>query len=248
MSGFSSLSEMIAFNAFNQNIMLIALYLNKKTANQFTALSMYFNNILLNPNSDFGRIFWKNLAVQNGGIKCFKSKRINYRFKQILHDLNEIKKDLTAHNVPRWCYHATCQRCGMLCCPDRFKECYYHDRHNLFCNCPITICDSRFEITLNNIESTKAALLVRKEELLRQMLRLDNRIEEFVKKEKKMKSIYKLKKMKPALKSINVNGRYKSTRTQAGNALEQIDIYSSWLVRERPNVNYKDQLGNGVGL
>ena len=247
MSVFSSLSEMIPFNAFNQHITLIALYLDKKTVNHFTALSRYFNNILLNPRSDFGMIFWKNLAVQNGGIKCFKSKRINYRFKQMLNDLNEIKKDLTAHNVPKWRYQATCKKCGMLCCPDRFNEWYYHDRYNRYCNCPITICDSKFEITLNNLKSKKAALVVRKEELLRQMLRLDDKIEEFVKKEEKMKAIYKLEKMKPALESINVNGRYKSTRTQAGNALEEIDIYSSWLVRERPNVNYKVPRRDDVG-
>ena len=248
MPGFSSLSEMIPFNAFNQHITLIALYLDKETVNHFTALSRYFENLLNNEKSEFGRRFWKTIAVQNWGIKPFKSERINFKFKQMIVHFHNIKNKVNVHKVPWWRCYDTCENCGMECYPDTLKPWCYDDEYNRYCNCPIVVCDSKYEMIIKNLNLKRERILNKKVELREQLRRLDDKMEELDEKEKSVNSIHQIKKMIPEFEKMKEKARYKQTRIQATKVLKELKKYEAWLDRERPNVNFKDQGGRGLGL
>lgn len=244
---FTTFAASRSYFAFKQEMTRIGLYLPKDTVIHFTALSRYFNNLLNNPKSDFGRMFWKTLAVKNGGIKAYKSKRINFKFKQMMNVFGEIKKKVKVHKVPQWRSYSTCQNCGKRCYADKFDRWYFDDEYNRFCNCEIVNCESKISIIKRDLEMKKRAINDRKRELRLQLQRLDDRMEDLVEKEKNVNSIHHLEKMKPALENMKQNAHYKSTRVQAKKALDELKKYDSWLCRERPNLNYKAPLGAGLG-
>lgn len=235
---FNNPGDFIPYSVFKQHMMLIGLFLDKKTANHFSALSRYFNNLLNNPKSDFGRMFWKTLAVKNDGIKCYKSNRINYKFKQMMKVFGEIKKNVKVHKLPMWRTYSTCQNCGKRCQPDRFDRWYFDDDWNISCNCEIVDCESKISLIERDLSNRKQAIIDKKRELRLQLLRLDERMELLVEKEKKMKTIRHIKKMKPAFENMKQNGHYKATRDQATRALKDMEKYDTWFQRERRNANY----------
>ena len=240
---FSTFAASRPYTAFKQQLTMIALFLPKETVNHFSALSRYFNNLLNNPKSDFGRMFWKTLAVKNDGIKAFKSNRINYKFKQIMKVFTEIKKKVKIYKVPRWQNHSTCENCGKRCYPDNFELYRFNDRYDRFCNCEFVNCESKVRIIERNIAEKKQAIAHKRSYLHYQLQRLDERMEDLFEKEENVNSIRHLEKMKPALQNMKQNGHYKSTRTQAGKALKELEEYDSWLCRVRRNVNYNALLG-----
>ena len=245
---FATFAASRPYTAFKQEMTPIALFLDNQTVNHFSALSRYFNNLLNNPKSDFGRMFWKTLAVKNGGIKAFKSKRINFKFKRMMNVFGKIKNNVKVHKLPIWRSYSTCQNCRKRCYPDKFDEWYFDNRYNNFCNCEFVNCESKIVIIKDDIEETKLRLIERKRRLVLQLLRLDERIEDLVVKEKKMNTIHHLEKMKPAFENMKLNGHYKSTRDQAARALNEMEHYDTWLCRERRNLNYKPPLGGAVGV
>lgn len=235
-----------SYAAFKQEMTRFALFLPKETVIHFSVLSRYFNNLLNNPKSDFGRMFWKTLAVKNYGIKLFKGRNINYKFKMMRACFNSIKKKVKVHKVPQWRSYSTCQNCGKRCYPDKFDRWYFDDEYNA-CNCEIVNCESKIATIKRDLEMKKRAINDKKRELRLQLQRLDDRMEDLVEKEANVNSIHHLEKMKPALENMKQNGHYKSTRDQAKKALEEMKKYESWLCREKRNVNYKAPLGAGVG-
>ena len=235
------------YTALKQEMIRIGLFLPKETVNHFSALSRYFNNLLNNPKSDFGRMFWKTLAVKNGGIKAYKSKRINYKFKQMMKVFGEIKKKVKVHKVPMWRY-STCQNCGLLSNPDKFDRWYFDDEYNDYCNCKIVDCESKIGRIERDLSSKKQDIIDKKRLLVLQMRMLDDKMEVLVEKEKKVNSIRHVEKMKPAFENMKQNGHYKATRDQATRALKDMEKYDSWFCRVRRNVNYKAPLGGVAGV
>lgn len=245
---FSSLSEMIPFNVFNQHITLFALYLDKETVNHFTALSRYFENLLNNEKSDFGRMFWKTIAVQNWGIKPFKSGRINFKFKQIVMHFHNIKNKVNVHKLPPWRSFGTCEKCGKKSNPDHFRPWCYDDEYNRYCNCPVVVCDSKYEMIIKDLNLKRQEIINRKAQLREQLRRLDDRMKELDEKEKSVNSIHQIKKMIPEFEKMKEKAHYKQTRIQATKVLKEVKKYEVWLHRERTNLNFKDQGGRGLGL
>ena len=160
--------------------------------------------------------------MKNDGIKCYKSKRINYKFKQMMKVFGEIKKNVKVHKLPMWRTHSTCQNCGRNAHPDRFDRWYFDDRYNNFCNCEIVDCESKISIIERDLSNKKQAIIDKKRELRLRLLRLDERMELLVEKEKKMNTIHHIKKMKPAFENMKQNGHYKATRDQATRALKDM--------------------------
>lgn len=237
------------YTALKQEMIRIGLFLPKETVNHFSALSRYFNNLLNNPKSDFGRMFWKTLAVKNGGIKAYKSKRINFKFKQMMKVFGEIKKKVKVHKVPmRPGSVSTCQNCGLDGNPDRFNRRYFDDEYNDYCNCKIVDCESKIGRIERDIEMKKRDIEMKKRVLVSEMRFLKKKMKYLVKKEKNLNSIHHLEKMKPALENMKQNGHYKETRDQATRALKDMEKYDSWFCRVRRNVNYKAPLGGVAGV
>ncbi len=234
------------YTAFKQEMTRIGLFLPKETVEDLSALSRYFNDLLNNPKSDFGRMFWKTWAVKNDGIKRYKSNRINYKFKQMMKVFGEIKKNVKVHKLPMWRTHFTCQNCGKRCYPDKFDRWYFDDQYNYFCNCEIVDCESKIGCIERDLSNNKQAIIDKKRELRLQLLRLDERMELLVEKEKKMKTIRHIEKMKPAFENMKQNGHYKATRDQATRALKDMEKYDAWFQRERRNANYKAPLGGAA--
>ena len=244
---FATFAASRPYTAFKQEMTPIALFLDNQTVNHFSALSRYFNNLLNNPKSVFGRMFWKTLAVKNDGIKAFKSKRINFKLKQMMKVFGEIKKNAKVRKVPMWRHHSTCQNCGNFCHPDIFNVHYFDDRFNRYCNCEFADCASKIEIIESDIELDMDLIIDKKRVLHLQLLGLDERMEILVEKKEKVKTIRHLEKMKPAFKNMKQNGHYKETRKQATRALKELEEYDSWFCRVRRNVNYKAPLGGALG-
>tara|TARA_B100000579_G_C22657528_1_gene769259 strand:+ start:53 stop:808 length:756 start_codon:yes stop_codon:yes gene_type:complete len=244
---FPTFAASVRYFAFKQEMTRFALLLPGETVIHFSALSRFFNNLLNNPKSEFGRMFWKTLAVNNFGIKLFKGRNINYKFKMMREMLNSIKKKVKVHKVPEWRSSSTCQNCGKRCYPDKFDRRYFDDEYNHYCNCEIVICESKIATIKRDLEMKKRAINAKKRALRLELLRLDDRMEDLVEKEKNVDTIHHLEKMKPGLENMKQNAHYKATRTQATKCLKELEEYDGWLRRERRNVNYKDQGGRGLG-
>ena len=236
---FNNRSEFIPYSAFKQHISLLGLFLDLKTVNHFSALSKYFNNLLNNPNSDFGRMFWKNWAVKNGGIKAFKGKNINFKFKLMKAKLDVHLKNAKRNKLSSWNVDAKCENCNKTVWPEKFEIHLFEDRYNRFCNCEITNCKTKLELIERQITWEKQAILGKKRTLIYQLKRIDERMEDVKEKEKKLKSVTFVEKMKDAFENVKENDRYKGIRSQADRALKQIGFFSSYTVKERKNPNYR---------
>ena len=79
-TNFKTIQQANAYQVFCQEGIMprISWFLPKNTVIHFKVLSKYFNNLLNESKSDFGRIFWKSWAVKTYTIKFFKSKNHNY--------------------------------------------------------------------------------------------------------------------------------------------------------------------------
>ena len=71
------------------------------------------------------------------------------------------------------------------------------------------------------------------------MERLDVRMEKAKEKEKKLKSVTFVEKMKCAFENVKENGQIQKYSNQADKALKQIGIFRSYTLRERWNPNYR---------
>ena len=236
---FNNRSEFIRYSVFKQHLSCLSLFLDLKTVNHFSSLSIYFNNLINNPKSEFGWMFWKSWAVKNGGIKAFKGKNINYKFKLMKARLDFHLKNAKRNKLSSWSENVMCQNCNKMCCVERFRIHMFEDRYEQFCNCEITNCESKLEMFEKQIRWEKEAIIRRKKQLLHQLERLDVRMEKAKEKEKKLKSVTFVEKMKCAFENVKENDRYKSIRNQADKALKQIGIFRSYTLRERWNPNYR---------
>jgi hypothetical protein len=240
---FTDLSAAIRYNVFKTHMIPVGLCVDLSTAVNFTVLSRYFNNVLKNPKSQIGWMFWKTLAVKNGGITPSKAKkdRMDYWFKLLRAKFNEIKKNLKKARVYRWRGFPRCQNCDMRCYPDYFYQYYYGDIN--FCNCEIVNCNSEIELILDDLALRKLELADRKKELLRQLEKQEEKMNKLIEKEKNVKAVWHLAKMKPAFQNAKENSRYKTTKVQAEFALKELRLCESMTNRERRNQNYKAPVG-----
>ena len=101
---------------------------------------------------------------------------------------------------------------------------------------------------IKNLNLKRQRILNKKVELREQLRRLDDKMEELDEKEKSVNSIHQIRKMIPEFEKMKETARYKQTRIQATKVLKELKKYQAWLDRERPNVNFKDQGGRGLGL
>lgn len=236
---FNTRSDFIRYSAFKQHISLLSLFLDLKNVNHFSALSKYFNNILNNPRSDFGRIFWKNWAVKNGGIKAFKGKNINFKFKLMKANLDVHLKKAKRNKLTTWNANGMCENCNKMCYPEKFEIHLFEDRHGRLCNCEITNCISKLEMMKREIAREKQAIIMKERVLIYELKTIGVRMEKVKEKEEKLKSVSFVAKMKLAFENVKENDRYKSIRTQAGRALKQIGFFNNHNVKERKNANYR---------
>ena len=231
---------------FNTHLTRLALYLPLITVINFTALSKFFND-LLNTKSQEGWNFWRHWAVKNGGIKLYKGRRINYKYKLLLKAFRKAEINVKSHNIPMWRASAKCKNCGKPCYPDHFDEYYYNDGFGQYCNCEYTDCDSTISMIERDIDYEQSKLDFQKRELLLQVQRLDEKKKILKQKKEKIKSIECFSKMKSAFINVKENDPYKKTRVQAEYNLKRVQVYDNWIVRVRRNLNYKDQDGRGLG-
>ena len=143
---FNNRNEFIRYSVFKQHLSCLSLFLDLKTVNHFSSLSIYFNNLLNNPKSEFGWMFWKSWAVKNGGIKAFKGKNINYKFKLMKARLDFHLKNAKRNKLSSWSENVMCQNCNKMCCVEKFRIHMFEDRYDQFCNCEITNCESKLEM------------------------------------------------------------------------------------------------------
>ena len=183
-------------------------------------------------------MFWKNWAVKNGGIKTFKGKNINFKFKLMKGDLDVHLKNAKRNKLTTWNAHGMCENCNKKCYPEKFEIHLFEDRYDRFCNCEITNCISKLEMMEREIVREKEAIIRRERVLIYELKKIGVRMEKVKEKEEKLKSVSFLAKMKLAFENVKENDRYKSIRNQAARALKQIGVFSSYTVKERKNLNY----------
>jgi hypothetical protein len=239
---FNKYSDFIMNAVLNEHMTLLGLFLDLKTVNHFSVLSRYYNNILNNPKSHFGRMFWKSWAVKNGGIKSFCSSHINFKFKMMKKMFDTIKKNVKVRELPRHRCYFKCQNCTKECFPDKYDQYYFYGLPGGYCNCEFLNSKSKIEIIELDITLNMQEIVVSRRNLQKAIQRLDDRMEVLVKKEKKVKTIRHLEKMKSALQNVEQNDHYKETRKQAGKALKELKKYDLFNAHIRRNPNYNPAL------
>lgn len=81
---FETIDAANSYFAFKDNISNVASFLQINTVINFTALSRFYNNILNNSKSSFGKHFWKEFAIEN----------LKYKQENLLRQLNECQEKL----------------------------------------------------------------------------------------------------------------------------------------------------------
>jgi hypothetical protein len=236
---FTDNNKFVPYSAFKENISAVSLFLDLGTVGSFSTLSMYFKEFL-NPNSDFGRFFWRTWAVKNGGIKPFKDYRTNFKYKLMKQMLDSIKKKANSHHIP-YRPRLTCLKCNLDCKPDIWISGYFHDSYEEYCNCETVNCDSIMKIMKDDIDSFTHALQRKKKMLLIQLSQLDDKMEKLEEKKDGINQLLHLEKMKSAFQNVEKNDKYKKTRFQAKEALRDLDKYNAKTCRFRENMNYKSR-------
>ena len=231
---------------FNTHKTRLALYLPLITVIHFTGLSKFFND-LLKTKSQEGWYFWRHWAVENGGIKAYKGRRINYKYKLLLKAFHQAETNVKAYHMPMWRSYSKCNNCGKRCYPDHFDNYYYNDGFDQYCNCEHTDCDSTISMIKRDIDCEERNIDSQKRELLLKVQKLDERKKVLKEKKKKVDSIECFSKMKKEFSNVKENDPYKKNRVQAEYNLKRVEIYDDWIVRVRRNLNYKDQGGRGLG-
>ena len=210
-----------AYNVFKQQMDFLSLYLNLPTIIHFTALSRYFNNILNNSTSDFGQKFWKTWAVRIGGIKLYKSKTINYKFKLVRKAMDDIKKNMKAFKLHRDnlekefpACHKCNRRCSRVCTNKHFDNV-----DGCYCNCKISIIKSDVRIIEDEIDYNKRKIVKKRRELYQQIYKLNEKLIVLDETKNKVQSYKRLDKIKTVLVNISKNDPKSSVRNQASKAL-----------------------------
>lgn len=226
------------YMAFKEHMLNIGCFLPLSTVINFTALSKHFQNILNNPKSDYGRMFWKIWSIKTGNMKGFKGKTINYKFKLVKKKIDLMKKKIKSYSVPYW-RTSRCKNCNKECLPDRWMPHYFHDQYNRYCNCQIVDCETKIE-NLQKELSIQKRRLINKQIILRdELIHIDDKITYLEKKENDLKKLTPWRHFIGVIENMKEKAHYKGTRTQAGKELRILNILISNHSNERLNANYK---------
>lgn len=241
---FQTIHQANAYQAFCQEgiMPLISWFLPKSTVIHFTVLSKYFNNLLNNPKSDFGRFFWKSWAVKTDNIKFFKSKNHNYKLKLVQKTIAETKRKLKEQKFNIHRFRPICKNCNKSGKPDIYYDYFFNDIY--YCNCKIVDSETIRDAMKKNFTLRRKYLEYRKTELLKELEDIEVEYEETNKKESEFDKIPTYKSMLPILKILKKNAHYKNNRKQAERAYKEVFKLSQRDCRERLNYNYKPQPNN----
>lgn len=237
---FKTIQEANAYEAFCQEGIMprISWFLPKSTVIHFTVLSKHFNNLLNDPKSDFGKIFWKNWAVKTNNIKFFKSKNHNYKLKLVQQTIAETKRKLKEQNFNMYRFLPVCKNCNKPGKPDVYYNYIFNDTH-YYCNCKIVDSDTIRDAMKKKFNLKRNYLEHRKKELIKQLEDIEVQHEEINKKENEFDKIPTFKSMLPVLEDLKKNAHYKNNRKQAERAYNEVLKLSKRNCRKRHNYNYK---------
>lgn len=242
---FQTVQQANAYQAFCQEGIMprISWFLPKSTVIHFTVLSKHFNNLLNNPKSDFGRIFWKSWAVKTNNIKFFKSKNHNYKLKLVQQTFAETKRKLKEQkfNINR--FRPVCNNCNKYGKPDTRYNYFFNDV-TYYCNCKIVDSETIRGAMKNHFTMRRTYLEFRKKKLLKELEDIEVEYGEINKKENEFDKIPTYKSMLPILENLKKNAHYKNNRKQAERAYNEVFKLSQKDCRERFNYNYKPQPNN----
>ncbi len=246
-TNFQTVQQANAYQAFcHEGIMpRISWFLPKSTVIHYTVLSKHFNNLLNNPKSDFGRIFWKSWAVKTNNIKFFKSKNHNYKLKLVQQTIAETKRKLKEQKFNIHRFRPVCNNCNKYGKPDIFNN-YFFNETNYYCNCKIVNSETIRDAMKYHFTLKRNYLEYRKKELLKQLEDIEVQHEEINKKENEFDKIPTFKSMLPILKNIKKNAHYKNNRKQAARAYNEVLKLSERDCRKRRNYNHKELPNNNL--
>jgi len=233
---FKSICDSNSYYAFKNNISIISLFLPLGTVLTFSALSRYYDNILNHPKESFTRRFWKQYAILNGGIKKFKGKSINYKFKLINEKVKQSKRLISTSNY--W-FSPYCKNCNKRSQPDDFYIYYFNDTGDYYCNCKIVNTETKLQF-LKSRCATKISNLVRKRQCLYDEIDvLNQKINDLHGEEDSLRTVPSFKNMIPILENLKENSHYKNTKSQARRLLLEVKQLSESENPIRKNINYK---------
>ena len=246
-TNFKTIQQANAYQVFCQEGIMprISWFLPKNTVIHFKVLSKYFNNLLNESKSDFGRIFWKNWAVKTYTIKFFKSKNHNYTLKLVQQTIVETKRKLKEQKFNIHRFRPICKNCNKYGKPDVFYNYFFNDT-NYYCNCEIVDSETIRGSMKKFFTLRRNYLKYRKTELLKQLEDIEVEHEEINKKENEFDKIPTFKSMLPILENLKNNAHYKNNRKQAERAYNEVFKLSQRDCRKRPNYNYKHLPNNNL--
>ena len=252
---FDRASDFFGYSVFNKHLGELAAFLPLQTVVGFGATSKYFYNQLNDPKSAYAQCFWKGWAVRNGGIKKFKGKSIDFKFKLMQKKLsaaNKLARKLnTTLHTQRLGLGTVCRNCNKPCCPLFAFEPFFRDTGWHYCNCRMTDCLSEVELMKAQITRQARGEEQRQRGLLRALEESYAREAALKKKLEATESFSKISLMRPALLHVSLTGRTKSVRQQALKALGDADKLHDKTRTVRANPNYKAdshfERGNRLG-
>lgn len=232
---FETMGAANSYFAFKNNISNIASFLKLDTVINFTALSKFYNNILNNPKSSFGKNFWKEFAIQNQNIKKFKGANINYFFKIILKKVKELKR---ATNLNYYNFFPFCDKCDKECCPDDYSIWHGNDAGYRYCNCKIVKCKTKRDFLKAKYQKTIENHTKRNDHLMSLIEENRAKLKDAIKQKEKLDNMPNFKSIIPVLENLKENARYKNTRSQSQRLYLEVKNLSEKEKNERPNMNY----------
>jgi hypothetical protein len=233
---FETISAANSYFAFKDNISNVASFLKLDTVIDFTVLSKFYNNILNNPKSSFGKHFWKKFAIQNQNIKKFKGKTINYKFKMVLEKVKEMKRTTS---VSKWYFQPNCEKCNKRCCPDEILQWQLNDNGDHYCNCEFVKCITKRDFLASKYKNKIKKLNRRREYLIKQLDENYSKTDDAFRQKEEFDNMPSFKSLIPILKNLKKNARYKSTRSQSQRLYLEVKRLYQEENNERPNMNYK---------
>lgn len=216
----------------------ISWFLPKSTVIHFTVLSKHYYNLLNDPKSDFGKIFWKKWAVKTKTIKFLKSNTHNYKLKLVKQTISETKKKLKEQRFNVYRFIPLCKKCNKYGKPDIENPYFYRGNRMKYCNCKIVDCQTIRCAMKNSFNTQRNDLNFIKEDLIKQLKKIEIKHQEINKKEKEFAKIPKFNLMLPILKNLKKNARYKINREQAERAYKEVLNLSKSEFRKRRNLNH----------
>lgn len=232
---FVNIRDSKPYYAFKNNISNIASFLPLGTMTHFTALSKFFNNILNNSKSSFGRNFWKYYAIKNKSIKKYKGN-INYQFKIVYEKVKQMKRVI---NTTNHYFSPFCDNCDKTAYPDEFSWWVWQHQPDYVCNCKIVKCQTKREFLESKNDQKIFDLEFKRNALINELKYTESKLKVAYDKKEELSNAPSYKIFIPILENLKETAHYKTTRSQSQKLLLEVKSLSAQENRERPNINYK---------